>query len=119
VPDRRYSTKAWQVLRLAVLRRDGYRCQIQGRRCAGIANTAHHILPSSTHPHLFFDPANLQAACKPCNYGDGAHVRVDNRTSRQLVAHLERVVEEQREQIDELLAELARRDRVRPTPRIG
>jgi len=37
-----------------------------------------------------------------CNYGDGAVVRADNRTARQLVAHLQFVVEEQQAEIDEL-----------------
>jgi HNH endonuclease len=89
-------------------------CQIRGRRCTGIATTVHHILPSSTHPHLFFDPSNLQAACKPCNYGDGAVVRTDNRTNRQLVAHLESVVEEQAAEIEVLRRELERQDEPEP-----
>jgi 5-methylcytosine-specific restriction endonuclease McrA len=84
-------------------------CQIRGRRCTGIATTVHHILPSSTHPHLFYDPSNLQAACKPCNYRDGAVVRTDNRTNRQLVAHLQSVVEEQEAEIEELRRELEQR----------
>jgi hypothetical protein len=97
-----YSTARWQRL-----------CQIRGRRCTGIATTVHHI-PSSTHPHLFFDPSNLQAACKSCNYGDGAVVRTDNRTNRQLVAHLESVVEEQAAEIEVLRRELERQDEPEP-----
>jgi hypothetical protein len=104
-----YSSRRWQALRLAILRRDGGLCQIRGRSCTGIATTAHHILPSSTHPHRFFDPSNLQAACKPCNYGDGAVVRASNREARQLLAHLEFVVEEQQAEIDELRRELEQR----------
>jgi 5-methylcytosine-specific restriction endonuclease McrA len=104
-----YSTARWQKLRRAILRRDGRLCQIRGRRCTGIATTVHHILPASTHPHLFWDPSNLQAACKPCNYGDGAVVRADNREPRQLVAHLEAVVEQQQAAIAELRRELERR----------
>jgi hypothetical protein len=114
-----YSSARWQRLRLAVLRRDGGRCQIRGRRCTGTATTVHHVLPSSTHPHLFFDPSNLQAACKPCNYGDGAVVRADNRTNRQLVAHLESVVEEQAAEIEQLRRELERRDERHAVPRIA
>jgi hypothetical protein len=49
----------------------------------------------------------LQAACTACKYGDGAVVRADNRTNRQLVAHLQSVVEEQQAEIDELRRELA------------
>jgi HNH endonuclease len=104
-----YSTARWQKLRRAILRRDGRLCQIRGRRCTGIATTVHHILPASTHPHLFWEPSNLQAACKPCNYGDGAVVRADNRTKRQLVAHLESVVEGQAAEIEKLRRELDER----------
>jgi 5-methylcytosine-specific restriction endonuclease McrA len=64
-----YSTARRQRLRRQILARDGYQCRIGGPRCAGYAETAHHIIPSSQRPDLFFDPANLAAACKPCNYG--------------------------------------------------
>ena len=114
-----YGSTRWKQLRLAVLIRDGGRCQIGGRRCRGAADTVHHILPSSTHPHLFFDPQNLQAACKPCNFGDGAVIRADNRTNRQLVDHY-RLVEQQQDEIAELRRQLEERDRPRPhrTPAI-
>jgi 5-methylcytosine-specific restriction endonuclease McrA len=97
-----YSTARWQKLRRAILRRDGRLCQIRGRRCTGIATTVHHILPASTHPHLFWEPSNLQAACKPCNYGDGAAVRADNRTARQHLAYLQSVVDEQEAELEDL-----------------
>jgi 5-methylcytosine-specific restriction endonuclease McrA len=60
--DRRYSTARWQRLRKAVLAHHGHVCQIQGPRCRGIANTVHHILPSSQYPELFWNPENLEAA---------------------------------------------------------
>jgi 5-methylcytosine-specific restriction endonuclease McrA len=101
-----YSTVKWQRLRLAILQRDGRVCQIRGRRCTTLATIVHHIIPASVRPDLFFTPTNLQAACKPCNYGDGAVVRADNRTARQLVAHLQFVVEEQQAEIDELSRQL-------------
>jgi 5-methylcytosine-specific restriction endonuclease McrA len=111
-PTRRlYSTSQWRRTRAVVLYRAGGLCEVRGPKCREIATTAHHVLPSSTHPHLFFVLSNLQAACGPCNYGGGRQVAVDNRTAHQLVEHLQQVVEEQREQIEELLAELARRDR--------
>jgi hypothetical protein len=99
--DRRYNTQAWQRLRLQVLARDGYSCQIQGPRCHGGANTVPHILPSSTHPERFWDPSNLQAACGACNYASGAHLTAANRrAARERVveleqenARLERIVE--------------------------
>ena len=57
----RYSTARWQRLRKAVLAHHGYVCQIQGPRCCGVANTVHHILPSSQYSELFWNPENLEA----------------------------------------------------------
>jgi 5-methylcytosine-specific restriction endonuclease McrA len=61
----RTTTSAWKKLRLAVLERDGYRCQIKGPRCAVVANIADHVIP-----HHLGGPdelSNLQAACGPCH----------------------------------------------------
>ncbi len=124
--DRRYRTQAWQRLRLEVLARDAYVCQIQGPRCRGCANTVHHILPSSTHPHLFWDPSNLQAACSRCNYGHGASVAATNRHAalervadlEQRNAELERAVDELEIRCEELaLALVAARDGPTDKPR--
>lgn len=52
----------WPDRRLAVLERDGWRCQIRGPRCVGQATDADHIETGDNH-HL----ANLQAACGPCH----------------------------------------------------
>jgi 5-methylcytosine-specific restriction endonuclease McrA len=124
--DRRYRTAAWQRLRRQVLARDHYVCQVQGARCTRYADTAHHILPSSRYPDRFWDPANLQAACRACNFGDGARVKADNRASRLQIAYLERVIEAQQAEIDLLAARLTRRENYSspepapspPTPRI-
>lgn len=60
----------WRKVRLLILRRDGYRCQIQGPGCTGHAGTVDHI--TSLHQGgARLDPANLQAACGHCNYGKG------------------------------------------------
>jgi 5-methylcytosine-specific restriction endonuclease McrA len=115
VADRRYRTAAWQRLRLQVLARDGYACRIQGPRCRGSANSVHHVLPSSTHPELFWDPSNLQAACGTCNSSVGAYLTADNRrVARERVAdleqenaRLERIVEWQEARIEELALALA------------
>ena len=69
--DRRYSTARWQRLRKQVLAYYGHTCQVEGPRCTGYATTVHHLVPSSQAPHLFWEPANLVASCKRCNYGDG------------------------------------------------
>lgn len=61
---------AWQQVRRIVLARDGYRCQIQGPRCTGRATEADHIVALALGGARL-DPANLRAACKPCNASEG------------------------------------------------
>ena len=112
--DRRYSTARWQRLRKAVLARYGYVCQIQGPRCRGIANTVHHILPSSQYPELFWKTENLEASCGPCNYGGGATVAAQN--TRHTIGHLQAVIEEQEQRIAQLLERLARYEDARGRP---
>jgi 5-methylcytosine-specific restriction endonuclease McrA len=103
--DRRYRTAKWQRLRKAVLARDGHVCQIQGPRCTVYATTVDHVLPSSTHPHLFWDPSNLRAACRRCNFGAGAALAAAN--TRQTIEHLRAVVEQLRYENDGLRERLA------------
>lgn len=68
------STRRWRRIRLFVLERDGYACQIKlpgtwidgkGRvqRCRGLADCVHHTRGRATG----HDPRYLQAACTPCN----------------------------------------------------
>jgi 5-methylcytosine-specific restriction enzyme A len=110
VGDRRYSTARWQRLRKAVLARDGYACQIRGPNCRRYANTAHHCLPSSSHPHLFFEPSNVVAACSTCNFGGGASIAAGNRRAageriaelEQRNWYLEQAVEELERRCEEL-----------------
>jgi 5-methylcytosine-specific restriction endonuclease McrA len=66
-----YSTPRWRAVRGYVLGRDHHRCQIQGPRCTTVATEVDHIreLDGGGAP---FDPANLRAACKPCNSSRGA-----------------------------------------------
>jgi 5-methylcytosine-specific restriction endonuclease McrA len=104
--DRRYSTARWQRLRKAVLAHYGHMCRVEGPRCTGYATTVHHQIPSSQAPELFWEPANLVAACGACNYGGGARVQADNR--RRRTAELEQLVEYQAQQIAQLLQRLAR-----------
>jgi uncharacterized coiled-coil protein SlyX len=85
-------------------------CQIQGPRWTGYATTVDHILPSSQYPELFWNPENLEAACRRCNYGDGACVAAEN--TRQTIERLQQIIGEQQAQIDRLL-EKARRLRSR------
>jgi 5-methylcytosine-specific restriction enzyme A len=69
--DPRYWTPEWKALRRWVLRRDREMCQIRGPKCTHHATEADHIV-SVADGGDFFDPANLRAACRPCNAGRGA-----------------------------------------------
>jgi 5-methylcytosine-specific restriction protein A len=60
----------WQQVRLTVLQRDHYQCQIRRQGCIGVATTVDHIQPLSRGGKRL-DPANLQAACLVCNSGKG------------------------------------------------
>lgn len=61
---------AWREVRAAVLQRDRYRC----RWCGGDADTVDHLVPLA-HGGPRLDPANLAAACRPCNSRRGATTR--------------------------------------------
>lgn len=58
-------TRAWSELRLKVLERDNYECQIKGSNCFGHANQVDHKRNTKSGGTNAID--NLQAACQPCN----------------------------------------------------
>lgn len=58
------ATKRWQVLRMEILERDGFRCKACGARGRLEID---HIKPVRTHPELSFAPDNLQALCPSCH----------------------------------------------------
>jgi 5-methylcytosine-specific restriction endonuclease McrA len=121
--DRRYNTTRWKRTRKLVIFRAGGLCQVRGPNCTIYATTAHHRLPSSQYPELFWDLTNLEASCGPCN-AHGATVKNENRVNRMEIARLERVIENQEVQIAVLVARLAEyengeAERTRaPTPKI-
>jgi hypothetical protein len=64
------STRRARSIRGFILDRDGHRCQMwrDGRICYARADTVNHII---RREHGGDDsPANMQAACGPCNYGE-------------------------------------------------
>ena len=63
-----YKTKQWKHMRAAVLRRDGYRCQIC-KRYGRIrqASTVHHKKHLDEYPELALDPDNLISVCAECH----------------------------------------------------
>jgi 5-methylcytosine-specific restriction endonuclease McrA len=91
VSDRRYGSSAWQRTRRAILARDARVCMVQGPNCTGIATTVDHIIPTS-QGGPFWDPANLRASCKRCNYGRGSSIAAAN--TRQTIAELRAQLEE-------------------------
>ena len=88
---------------------------VGGPRCTGIANTVHHVEPSSQAPHLLWEPMNLVASCARCNYSGGARLTAGNRrAANEQIAelkreneYLERVVQTLEERIESLAQALA------------
>lgn len=60
-----YRTREWQMVRLQVLKRDGYRCRECGK--PGRLEVHHRIrLQDGGAP---YDPANLETLCRsPCHF---------------------------------------------------
>lgn len=56
----------WRKVRLEVLERDEYVCQIRGERCSVAATVVDHIVPWRLGGALY-DATNLRAACSSCN----------------------------------------------------
>ncbi len=52
----------WRRVRLAVLARDGWTCQL----CGDLADQVDHVLPLAAGGARL-DPANLRACCRRCN----------------------------------------------------
>jgi 5-methylcytosine-specific restriction endonuclease McrA len=61
------TSQAWRDLRLSILRRDKWRCQIRGQRCTGKATHVDHILGRGVSER----PEDLRAACATCNLERG------------------------------------------------
>jgi 5-methylcytosine-specific restriction protein A len=60
--------RRWRKIRRQVLDRDRWKCQIRGPRCRGTATTVDHIVPWRDGGAIY-DPRNLRAACRECNFG--------------------------------------------------
>jgi 5-methylcytosine-specific restriction endonuclease McrA len=64
--DPRYHTPAWTALRIYVLDRDQWRCQIRMKDCTHVATCVDHIDPA-VEGGSFYDPHNVRASCTGCN----------------------------------------------------
>jgi 5-methylcytosine-specific restriction endonuclease McrA len=113
-----YRTQAWRRLRKQVLIRDGFVCQVNGPNCEHVATTAHHKLPASQHPELFFSPENVQAACARCNDHGGA-VKGENRANRQTISVLEARIEELELELMAMAGRLAEYEPLKPKRKLG
>jgi len=71
----------WPRIRVQVLDRDRYSCQIKGPGCTIDATCVDHII-STNNGGAWWDPANCRAACTPCNTWR-ANTERHNRPSRQ------------------------------------
>lgn len=81
------TTSTWRRLRLLVLGRDGYRCQVpqrNGQPCPRPATQVDHIVAKSLGGTD--ELTNLRAACAPCNAsrGDGTRDQADGTRARPL-----------------------------------
>ena len=76
----------WPKVRLAILQRDQYQCQIKGKTCTGKATQVDHIV-SVLKGGAWFDPQNLRASCARCN-----NARIDRRRPEQWIDGPTRIV---------------------------
>lgn len=71
--DPRLTEPGYRRLRLLVLERDRWRCQINGPTCTHAATVVDHVIARADGGDMY-DPANLRAACRPCNNRGGAEI---------------------------------------------
>jgi 5-methylcytosine-specific restriction endonuclease McrA len=69
--DPRLDTQAYKRVRRYVLLRDRFACQIRGPKCKGYATCVDHVISRADGGDVL-DPANMRAACVPCNGGRAA-----------------------------------------------
>lgn len=56
----------WPRVRLAMLERDHYLCQLKGPKCKKIATEVDHII-DWRNGGAWYEPANLRSVCRPCH----------------------------------------------------
>lgn len=64
--SRMHRTQRWRKLALRTIREEPI-CRLALPGCTRRSETADHIQPVSTHPHLAYERANTAGACKHCN----------------------------------------------------
>ena len=71
--DPRLHTGQWRALRVAVLNRDRWQCQIRLDGCTTQATSVDHIV-EPLEGGAFWSPENLRAACRTCNSRRGGRL---------------------------------------------
>jgi 5-methylcytosine-specific restriction endonuclease McrA len=66
-PQRPYDSQRWRRMRIAVLVRYNYQCQLGLARCTGRADSVDHSIDWRDYPDSAFDMTNLRATCRSCN----------------------------------------------------
>lgn len=76
-----YNKQAWKSKRVAILKRDNYKCRECKRfgRVTG-ADTIHHALPLEIRPDLKLNNNNLVSLCNECH--EAMHNKFDNKLSK-------------------------------------
>ncbi len=63
-----YNSARWKKKRLAILRRDGYKCVWCRRYGKAVpAKIVHHIKDADGYPELAFTDSNLVSLCQGCH----------------------------------------------------
>jgi len=76
-----YKTSEWKRKRIAILKRDDYKCKECSRYGKVVeANTIHHIIPLQESPELKLDNRNLISLCEQCH--ERMHNKFDNTLSK-------------------------------------
>jgi 5-methylcytosine-specific restriction endonuclease McrA len=61
------SARRWRQIRIMVLMRDNWTCQLRGPRCKGRASCVDHLVPLSEGGQMYPPLSMLRASCGPCN----------------------------------------------------
>lgn len=76
-----YKSKKWERKRIAILKRDGYKCREASRYGQVVAaNTVHHIIPIAERPDLKLDDRNLISLTETNH--ERMHVKFSSRLSK-------------------------------------
>lgn len=85
-----YKSPRWEKLRAAVLRRDGYMCQVSKRYGKRVeATVVHHVFPREDFPDYAWEPWNLISLSAKAH--DELHDRVTNALTAKGAALLRRI----------------------------